>query len=338
MHDLARNTGLHRIKVVGGCVIAPSQKDERGVLRMDFDPRPLLGPERGRRLDPLSQLAVVAVEHARRQAGLHSGNGDGKRSQEGIVVGTAFGALTTTLRYARRLITAGPATTNPIDFPDSIDGAPAAHIALELSLAGPSLTFVDGASSAMAALVHAARVIAWGRAKRMHIVVGDYLDDTIASAVVADRDFYTDGPAERPILAECLLAMVLEADGLRSPSDACVELVGHLRSPGVSAPENEGQCDVERVSHELSSTAGPLRWYLNDDASLRLARDSNGQGRHLVDASGAFELAGAWLGANGPSDSPTGAPDFAAPAPIAARVGCGSRTHPYLGFVRSRGS
>ena len=102
------------------------------------------------------------MENARRAAGIADENSDTNAARHGVCVGTAFGAQNTRIRYARRLAKLGPAATNPIDFPDSIDGAPAAHIAIRWGLQGPSLTFVSGMASAVDALVAACRKLPRG--------------------------------------------------------------------------------------------------------------------------------------------------------------------------------
>ncbi|HMA97353.1 MAG TPA: hypothetical protein VKP30_31925, partial [Polyangiaceae bacterium] len=132
MRELNSTEGLSRVCVTGCCLIAPVARDEERIARITLSTDELLSPERGRRLDPFSQLALIAVEHARRQALLAPNDRKCKLGTEGVALGSALGAVHTTVRYARRLVDVGPTATNPIDFPDSIDGAAAGHVALDL--------------------------------------------------------------------------------------------------------------------------------------------------------------------------------------------------------------
>jgi 3-oxoacyl-(acyl-carrier-protein) synthase len=137
-----------------------------------FDPEQYIDPNRLRRMDPLSAMAVAAAQLAIREAGLELTR-DRIAPTTGVAFGTAYGCQATELRYAARLVERGAYFTNPIDFPDSIDGAPAAHIAMELGLGGPSVTHADGRLAGELALVHAALALQNGRADRMIVVGGD---------------------------------------------------------------------------------------------------------------------------------------------------------------------
>jgi hypothetical protein len=351
MHDPNSVTKLLRVRVAGGCVIAPDTKLGRRCARIELDPMTALGSERGRRLDPLSQLALVAVQGARRDAGL--GAVDQRdtrdtRALEGVAVGSALGATTTSVRYARRLVGAGAAATNPIDFPDSIDGAPAAHVALDLGLGGPSLTCVDGFSSGISALTYAARQIAWGRATRMHVVVGDKLDALFAEAL-ANAPAYFMGENGLPCCpSECVMALVLERSDLRGQADpnpqAGLELVGFLddatnccwRETGRATPLGNGTVRGQ-LDHTVDGWTAPLSWVLDPNGAIRLARQADPGSCCLKDPSGALDLAGAWLAARGSVESLIGGRDLVVPGQIADRVYCGKRMELQLGFVRWRG-
>lgn len=328
-----------RVRIVGGSLIAPAMVRDQSMMRIDFAPQELLGPDRGRRLDPLSQLAIVAIEHARRNAGLVLGRPAESRVNEGVVVGSALGAVATTVRYAKRLVSAGAAATNPIDFPDSIDGAPAAHVALELGLGGPSFTFSDGESSATSAIIHAARMIAWGRATRMHVIVGDCCDDWFATAV-ARKSCSVDGTVDSPsTLGECVLALVLEAEGLtdRSADGQADPLYFEGFLPARGSGEVASRALPGTLPVDAERCVPLLDWFVDARGTLSLAREPADQVKRLVDPSGVFALAGAWLGALGPCELIAGAPKIVVPEPIAARVHCGHMSLPKLCFVRHRG-
>jgi len=307
-----------RVRVAAACLIAPAATNDPRFLGISLDPQPLLGPERARRLDPLSQLALVAVDGAARRAGMQRLPMHEDRLGSGVCVGTALGTTATSVRYARRLVRAGAAATNPIDFPDSIDGAPAAHVAMDWGLGGPSVTFADGEQSALSALVYAARQIAWGRVTRMVVVVGDKLDAAFSCALVRDPRFLNDASGTKFLAAECVFALVLEAH-----CEPEFELIGFL----------DGFGDPADVSVADSPT-----YFLSQDGSGRMevAHGANLGGLRLRDPSGALNVAAAWLNFGGPIESFGGAIEPVAVGPIAERIGCGMPHHSRLGFVRRR--
>jgi hypothetical protein len=300
MPNAGSPTQSHRVLVAGGCVVAPSASADAGYRKIALDPQELLGPERGRRLDPMSQWAIVAAERAREHAQLPRRNEPDKFPSEGLALGTALGASSTGVRYATRLVTAGPAATNPIDFPDSIDGAPAAHVAIELGLCGPSLTFVDGFASARSALSYAARQIAWGRATRMHVIAGDRFATILGEAMARDPSFCQDLGSSyvgvSALAAEVVVALVLEPMGQREPPKHALELVF---TSGGQTPER---------SPAAASTDIP-GWYLGSDGAVHLGSSVPAGCHPLRDPSGALELAAAWLLAVGTGAHLVGLPD-----------------------------
>jgi hypothetical protein len=224
--------------VTGGFLIGPEGQQAPFSKRYALDPVEVLGPERSRRLDPLSQNALMAVERACHLAGLSRGPVGERKPLEGVTVGSALGATVTSVRYARRLVNAGPAATNPIDFPDSIDGSAAAHVALDRGLCGPSVTFCDGERSALSALAYGARLVARGRVERMLVVCGDCLDEVFVKALT--REAQETGRA----YAEAVFALVLERGDLRPPPPHTLELIGFLPMGDVNSERD----DTRRVA------------------------------------------------------------------------------------------
>ncbi len=261
------------------------------------------GPERLRRLDPLSQCALLAVHRARVAAGIAEERRVDKRSCEGVCVGTAFGAQTTRVRYARRLAEHGPAATNPIDFPDSIDGAAAAHVAIQWGLQGPSLTFVEGARSAEHALVAACRQIVDAHVERMMLVTGDIFDpwlrQTIASAAM---------PLAADVPRDAVLAIVLERADSQSLRGAGIEVVGF-----------GGDCSI-----------GPERHVKGH------VRDVTTPTKDPGDFSGTSLVAGAWLGVTDPMGSQAGPWQDDDVSVDGWRCLLGVEQSPQLAFVRSK--
>ena len=229
-----------------------------------------------RRLDPFSVQAVLAVVAARAQAGLAERVDQSKSAREGVCVGTAFGAQQTRVRYASRMVTHGLASTNPIDFPDSTDGAPAAHVALHWGLQGPSLTFVNGPNSAVSALVGAARQLAFGIADRMHVVVGDVFDVRLRRAIGDTLPMSHPNVASEPIAepTDAVVAFVLERNEPRKPGTG-IALVGFLNAIG--GERNWGPLDPESglttfgnelEPHDVSGVSSVIRAWLGVTAPI----------------------------------------------------------------------
>lgn len=180
-----------------------------------------LDEEWARRLDPLSVRAAWCVGEVRRLAGM---SGPSVRpNREGVCVATVMGAQRTRVRYASRLVNHGLAGTNPIDFPDSIDGAPAAHVALRCNLQGPSFTLL-GDGGGYGALVVAARQIVLGTADRMHVVVGDVFEPRVQAALNGSEH----QPSSPESVADWVLALVLERHLRQSPVIGRTLLVGFM--------------------------------------------------------------------------------------------------------------
>jgi len=191
---------------------------EDGALRDDW----------ARRLDPLSIRAVKCTEEARRKAGLL--DPIERPNREGVCVGTALGAQQTRVRYATRLVSHGLAGTNPIDFPDSIDGAPAAHIALRWGLQGPSLTLVGGLDCACQALVFAARQLVFGLADRMHVVLGEVFEPRMRVGFTQLLARVDGADAAHLVPRGVVLALVLERQKPPPAVDSGIGLVGFIES------------------------------------------------------------------------------------------------------------
>jgi hypothetical protein len=216
------------VRVSGGHLWWPSAIS-RGSSGTVFNEQTALRDEWARRLDPLSIRAVTCTEEARRNAGLLAPVVQPNR--EGVSVGTALGAQQTRIRYATRLVSHGLAGTNPIDFPDSIDGAPAAHIALRWGLQGPSLTLVGGSDCACRALVFASRQLVFGLADRMHVVLGDVFEPRMRAGFSQLLAQAVDGSDEAyPVPEDIVLALVLERQKQPPAAESGICLVGFMNS------------------------------------------------------------------------------------------------------------
>ena len=272
----------HRVAVIGAHTFVPVSDGDSAVWQQTQKIAESLGQASLRRLDPLSQYAIYAVHQARLAAGIAAEEHSMKGAQCGVCVGTALGAQNTRIRYARRLALHGLSATNPIDFPDSIDGAPAAHIAIRWGLQGPSLTFADGKGSATNALIAACRQLATGRAERMYVVMGDAFDPFIRNAMaqsslapqIGITSTSIDDSNAFALSNDVVLALILQPLDDTSIDEPPVEVVGFL---------------------------GPNRDKL-DWGAASLFRDVTTQNKRRTyrDLSGAALIAGAWHGVAAP--------------------------------------
>ena len=271
----------HRVAVIGAYAFVPDS-DGDSAARQSQKIAESLGQASLRRLDPLSQYAIYAVQQARLAAGIGAEDQVMKGARCGVCVGTALGAQNTRVRYARRLALHGVSATNPIDFPDSIDGAPAAHIAIRWGLQGPSLTFAEGKGSAINALVSACRQLATGRAARMYVVMGDAFDPLIRDAMAQ---------SSLPLQTGVTSTSINDSNALVLPNDVVLALIlQHLDETSIDEPP------VEVVGF-----LGPNRNELDGEADS-LVRDVTTQNKRRTyrDLSGAALIAGAWHGVAAP--------------------------------------
>jgi 3-oxoacyl-(acyl-carrier-protein) synthase len=199
---------------------SPESAEYWMALGSDFDPDQYLDPVVTRRMDPLSVRALVSARLALEDSGMDVPPQASPDPATGIAWGTAFGCQTTTLRFAQKLVEKGGNFPNPIDFPDSIDGAPAAHVAMECALGGPSITVPDGELAGEMALLSASCTLGAGRAERMVVVAGDQLTPALMDLLVHlgvvgvdDASSWTrpdPDPGFRLIPSEVMAAIVLE--------------------------------------------------------------------------------------------------------------------------------
>jgi 3-oxoacyl-[acyl-carrier-protein] synthase II len=225
-------------------------------------------PNRLRRMDRTSALLVVAARQAAEHAGLEltRGRADGSI---GVCVGTCLGSLDTSVRYARRLNSAGIAATNPIDFPDSIDGAAAAHVAMELGCEGPSSTHVEFELSAECALLHGVLDLVAGRADRMLVVAGDAMPTSavprLTKLLGAERSTpLVEGAAALVLERRCcaadrgapVLARLVAYDCLTLPTDDPTGVLAQSRIAQTLEPLDATGSDGSRRWLHLGGHAG----------------------------------------------------------------------------------
>jgi 3-oxoacyl-[acyl-carrier-protein] synthase II len=127
-----------------------------------FDPAVLLSRQDAARLGRGAQFALVAALEAWRDAALDPVILDLARC--GVVLGTGFGDSTETFQQTQNYVKSGVRGIHPTCAPRAMSNAPAAHIALEFSLRGPSFTVGSACAAAGHAIGLALRLIRYGDA------------------------------------------------------------------------------------------------------------------------------------------------------------------------------
>jgi 3-oxoacyl-(acyl-carrier-protein) synthase len=124
----------------------------------DFEPAVHLGNAWARRTDRYSQLALLAAEEALDEAGLAPGQWEGSRV--GVVVGTAFGGVTTFGHQAARQVAGEKVspTTIPMYLPNMLPG----QLALRWGALGPSFATSSACASGATAIALGAQLIKSG--------------------------------------------------------------------------------------------------------------------------------------------------------------------------------
>ena len=140
-------------------------------------PRPAwVSVQQARRMDPLAALAAAAVDRLPRAALI---------PMSAIVVGTAWGSVTSTLGFMDGIAHWGDAAGSPASFTTSVHHHTAGVLAELLTLHGPPATISCGATSGLAALRWAQVMVASGRAPSALVVAVD-LPTTWSRRVAGD--------------------------------------------------------------------------------------------------------------------------------------------------------
>ncbi len=92
-------------------------------------------------IDSLSLLAGIAAQRA---LGGYAKK-DGK--DFGVIVGSAFGAIDSTVDFDSQALAKGPNAVNPMDFPNTVANAAGSRIGIWLQLKGPNVTLTNGETS-----------------------------------------------------------------------------------------------------------------------------------------------------------------------------------------------
>ena len=126
----------------------------------DFDPSQHLDPKQVKRLDRVSQFAIVAAREAFQDSKITKENTDYEKI--GIYVGTGIGGLITLQNQCEVRLEKGNNRVSPMFIPMVIANMPAGNIAIELGLKGESVAMVSACASSNHAIGEAYRAIKHG--------------------------------------------------------------------------------------------------------------------------------------------------------------------------------
>ncbi len=300
----------------------------------DFDPDELIGKREARRMDRVTQFAVVASQEALEDAGLLGEDDKVDASlcdpdRFGTYIGSGVGGIGTLITEEQRRLEMGQRRVSPLAIPmvlaDSIPGT----VAIRHGLRGPNMTHVTACASGANAIGEALEAIRRGAVDRM--VVGGseaaIIPVTVAGfqnmgalsrwdgePALASRPF--DADRDGFVIGEGAGILVLERMDLAQARGARMyaELVGYGTScdaAHITAPPEDGEGILRSIEMALGSanmTAGEIDYVnahgtstpLNDAAETAAMKRLFGEEEaHLVAISSIKSMIGHLLGASG---------------------------------------
>ena len=123
----------------------------------DFDPKKYLGTKQARRVDRVTQFAMIAAREAVADSGLDFAKEDPFRA--GVIVGSGIGGLEELETQHKRLLKDGPGRVSPFTVPRLMVNASAGNISIEHKIRGPNSATATACASGANAMGDALRVI-----------------------------------------------------------------------------------------------------------------------------------------------------------------------------------
>ncbi len=152
----------------------------KAALVQNFTPKDFIAPMKMRRMNTLSRFGVAAARLATADRG-----GESIGQDTGVVIGTSFGPVQTSVDYMQEYVEKGAALAPPQLFAESVANAPGSHIAIENNLRGFNVTVTQRESSALAAAMYASSQLLKGNARAALIGGVEEVNEMIFS--VLDR-------------------------------------------------------------------------------------------------------------------------------------------------------
>jgi 3-oxoacyl-[acyl-carrier-protein] synthase II len=118
-----------------------------------------------RKMDPFTQLGMVAADEAMRDSGLVMNDALSRRA--GVAVGSGIGGITTITNNQDKLVLGGPRKVSPFFIPAGIINMVAGQISIKHNLKGPNISVVTACTSGTHNIGLAGRMIAYGDADVM---------------------------------------------------------------------------------------------------------------------------------------------------------------------------
>jgi 3-oxoacyl-(acyl-carrier-protein) synthase len=128
----------------------------RAGLVRGLNAKEFIAPMKLRRMNILSRFALSAAKMAL------TGCGVTPPENTGVVLGTAFGPVQTSVDYMQDYVEKGASLAPPQLFAESVANAPGSHIAIEHNLRGFNITVTQRESSSLAAAMYACAQIVKG--------------------------------------------------------------------------------------------------------------------------------------------------------------------------------
>jgi 3-oxoacyl-[acyl-carrier-protein] synthase II len=151
-----------------------------GAQLRGFAPSKFVDQMKLRRMDRLSQMALVASMEAVRDSGLDGGQIPSERM--GVVIGNGYGGTSCTDEFFEGLLLRGPSGVNPMLFPTTVPNSAASITSIELKIKGPNSTFCQKDVSAEQAIIYAAGLLRRGAADAIIAGGGEELSHVIYHA------------------------------------------------------------------------------------------------------------------------------------------------------------
>ncbi len=129
---------------------------------VDFDPLKYFDRREARRMDRVTQFAIVAADQALADSGLL--NAPINKDRIGVVVSSAVGGITTLLENQDILRTRGPNKLNPWFIPMMLVDTPSAQMGIRYGFRGPNMAVVTACATGSNAVGEAFEMVARGAA------------------------------------------------------------------------------------------------------------------------------------------------------------------------------
>ena len=153
--------GRSGIRPIEGWSVQPGRPRLAAQVR-DFAAREFITSSHLRRMDRLSRMIVAASRMALDDGRLSLNRLSPDRL--GVVVGSAFGNISESVRYLERVFAKGPAAASPMVFPTLVLNAPASYVAMELGVTGINFTVSQNETTGQQAIILAHDMVRAGRA------------------------------------------------------------------------------------------------------------------------------------------------------------------------------